>query len=618
MQSNDNVVSRRTLLKAGFYFFLMNSVLFLLLSFRYLSFVSDEARADSPFFLYSLQLSHFVFLAFLPYIFAYVPLTILTKNKRTSRIVAMVTSSLSLIVFLIDSYIFSLYRFHINKSVMDQLLGPDAGQVFEFSWVIYLLALLLLTLLLTLEYWTFKLAYRWAEKLELKLLYLICGFFLTVFFFAQFSHAYAVAHNNRYMVGIVRCFPFCSPLNANKLLSTMGWGEAKHPIHFKMEGHQYQYPKHTLTTQKGTRNVLMLVLDSWNPVAFDSITMPHVYEFSKRSSLYTHHYSGSNGTRTGMFTLFFGLPGVYWPDFESQHITPVLMDELGKQGYEVKLFPSASMRNPPLDQNVFYNYADQCLATEGMMAWQRDYTLSKNFLNFIESRTPDSHPFFSLLFFDSLHSMIEPVGNGYKPKYAPAWSYPKYELLDKHTDPTEFLNLYKNMANYADGLIGTVLSRLEEKGLLDSTIVIVTGDHSQEFNDNGKGFWGHSGNYSKSQLCVPFLYFDNTPHKRYDHWSAHYDVVPTLMEDLFSVTNPVSDYSIGKSLRDTAPRDFLLVDSYIGFGFVDQSGDITNLYYDHTSELQDENLNVRDNSQFDTLTYKRTMALIEGFYKKRP
>jgi len=271
-----------------------------------------------------------------------------------------------------------------------------------------------------------------------------------------------------------------------------------------------------------------------------------------------------------------------------------------------------------LDQNVFYNYADQCLATEGMMAWQRDYTLSKNFLNFIESRTPDSHPFFSLLFFDSLHSMIEPVGNGYKPKYAPAWSYPKYELLDKHTDPTEFLNLYKNMANYADGLIGTVLSRLEEKGLLDSTIVIVTGDHSQEFNDNGKGFWGHSGNYSKSQLCVPFLYFDNTPHKRYDHWSAHYDVVPTLMEDLFSVTNPVSDYSIGKSLRDTAPRDFLLVDSYIGFGFVDQSGDITNLYYDHTSELQDENLNVRDNSQFDTLTYKRTMALIEGFYKKRP
>ena len=100
------------------------------------------------------------------------------------------------------------------------------------------------------------------------------------------------------------------------------------------------------------------------------------------------------------------------------------MDELGKQGYEVKLFPSASMRNPPLDQNVFYNYADQCFATEGNVAWQRDYTLSKNFLDFIESRTPDSHPFFSLLFFDSLHSMIEPVGNGYKPKYAPAWSYP--------------------------------------------------------------------------------------------------------------------------------------------------------------------------------------------------
>lgn len=619
MQASENVVSRRTLLKAGVYFFLMNAVLFLILSFRYLSFVPEDARADSPFFLYSLQISHFVFLAFLPFFFAYVPLTILTKNKRTSSIVAATVSTISLIVFVVDSYIFSLYRFHFNKSVIDQLLGPDADQVFEMSVAIYFLALAIFALLFFLETLAFKISYKWAEKADLRLLYGICTFLCAVFLFAQLSHAYGVVKNNRYMVGIVRCFPFCSPLNANKLLSSVGIIEPMQSFHFKSQGNTYNYPKNPIVAQKGEKNVLMIVLDSWNPIVFDSINMPRLSEFAKRSQRFNHHYSGSNGTRTGVFSIFFGLPGVYWADFEDQRVTPVLMDEFGKQNYDVRLFPSASLRNPPLDKNVFAKYADQCFASKGSQAWERDVNLTNNFRSFIASRPADARPFFSLLFYDSLHSMIEPSDSSYKPKYPSEWSYPKYELLDKNTDPTNFFNLYRNMAYYLDGIIGNLLADLEAKGVLDSTVVILTGDHSQEFNNNGKGFWGHNGNYSVYQLQVPFVYYDSRlAAAEYDHWSIHYDVVPTLMQDVFGVSNPSSDYSIGKSLRDTTPRDFVMVDSYIGYGFVDEPGNITNFYYDHTCEMLDKNLNVRRDAPFDSLTYAKTMALINDFYAKRP
>lgn len=619
MQANENVVSRRTLLKAGVYFFLMNSLFFLLMSFRYLSFVSDEARADSPLFLYSLQLSHFVFLAFLPFFFAYLPLTILAKNKRTSTWVAVVVASLSIILLLVDSYIFSLYRFHFNKSVVDQLLGPDAGQVFELSVVIYLLAVALLALLALGEYFLFRLAYKWAERSALKILNGICAFLCALFLFAQISHACGVARGNQYMVGMVRCFPFCSPLNANRLLSSVGMIEARPDFHFKFEGKEYQYPKHTIVTQPGKRNLLMIVLDSWNPMVFDSIAMPRLYEFSKRTQRFDHHYSGSNGTRTGMFTLFFGLPGVYWPDFEANRQSPVFVDELTKQHYDVRLFPSASMRNPPLDKNVFSAYADQCCSTEGAKAWERDRNLAQNFLRFVASRKDTTVPFFSLLFFDSLHSMIEPEDDSYERKFTPAWSYPKYEALDKNTDPAEFVNLYKNMAGYLDGIICDVLAQVEAQGLLENTTVVITGDHSQEFNENGKGFWGHNGNYSKAQLQVPFLYYDSRLEPvRFSHWTTHYDVAPTLMSDLFAVANPADDYSIGKNLRDTTECDFVLVDSYIGFGFVDKSGNSTNFYYDHTNEMLDERLNVRTNAELDTLTLGKAMEMVEGFYKKRP
>lgn len=605
------------MLKAGVYFFLANSLFFLLLSFRYLSFVTDAARADSPLFLYSLQFSHFVFLAFLPFFFAYLPLTILTKNKRTSTWVAVVTASASLIMFLVDSYIFSLYRFHFNKSVVDQLLGPDAGQVFELSCSLYLLTFLLLSLLMLGEYFLFKLSYNWAERIDLRFLYGVGSTLCVAFLFAQLAHAYGAARNNQYMVGIVRCLPFCSPLNANRLLATLGLIEHKPPLHFKWEGRKYQYPKKPLRTEQTGRNLLIVVLDSWSPMAFDSTTMPRLHEFSERAQLFAHHYSGSNGTRTGMFTLFSGLPGLYWSDFEAQRRTSVLMDELSLRNYEVRLFPSASMRNPPLDKNIFATYADQCLATEGSKAWERDRNLAQNFISFVEARQDTSRPFFSLLFFDSLHSMIEPENETYKRKYSPAWSYPEYEMLDKNTDPKEFVNLYKNMANYLDRIIGDVLERLEADGLLQNTTVVVTGDHSQEFNENGKGFWGHNGNYSQAQLQVPFLYFDsrNAP-LRFSHWTAHYDVVPTLMEDLFAVENPASDYSIGKNLRDTTERAFLVVDSYIGFGFVDKQGNITNLYHDHTCEMLDSRLDVRDGAEFDVRTFGEVMRLVERFYQE--
>ena len=48
-----------------------------------------------------------------------------------------------------------------------------------------------------------------------------------------------------------------------------------------------------------------------------------------------------------------------------------------------------------------------------------------------------------------------------------------------------------------DDLIGKVINQLKNKGLLENTIIIITGDHGQEFNDNKKGYWEHGGNFSK-------------------------------------------------------------------------------------------------------------------------
>jgi membrane-anchored protein YejM (alkaline phosphatase superfamily) len=377
----------------------------------------------------------------------------------------------------------------------------------------------------------------------------------------------------------------------------------------------YIYPRQPLETSFTGKNIVVISLDSWNYRSFDSIAAPHIYQFAQKSSQFTRHYSGSNGTRTGVFSIFYGLPGVYWGDFCEKEIAPVLFVEAEKNKYEVTLFPSASLRNPALDKSVFVTVADQCAASKGVNAWQRDRNLTDNFVRFLKNRKDKTKPFFSFLFYDSLHSMILP--EGYKGPFPTTWTYPKYEQLGKDVDPTEFYNLYRNMLRYLDGLIGEVMQAMEAEGLLDNTIIVITSDHGQEFNDNKKGFWGHNGNYSDAQIHVPLIYYlPGKAPNTYSHWTSHYDIVPTLMQDAFETKNPTGDYSIGKPLFDEHKRDFLMVDSYIGFGIIDTLGVITNIGYDGNYEITDKHLNELHQIGINPVLYQKVMDQIATFYTK--
>lgn len=91
-----------------------------------------------------------------------------------------------------------------------------------------------------------------------------------------------------------------------------------------------------------------------------------------------------------------------------------------------------------------------------------------------------SFPFF----YDLAHGYEVPKDKLYR--FQPSWEFADYMKLNNDIDPTPFLNLYYNCVAEADSLVGCVLHKLEEKKLLDNTLVIITGDHGQEFNENHK------------------------------------------------------------------------------------------------------------------------------------
>ena len=107
-----------------------------------------------------------------------------------------------------------------------------------------------------------------------------------------------------------------------------------------------------------------------------------------------------------------------------------------------------------------------------------------------------------------------------------------YLRLDNETDPTPLLNRYRNSVHYVDALIGRVLDAMEQQGLLENSVIVVTGDHGQEFNDSRRNYWGHGSNFTRYQTGVPLLLYSPTlPPGVHRHRTTHFDIVPTLMRD---------------------------------------------------------------------------------------
>jgi hypothetical protein len=286
-----------------------------------------------------------------------------------------------------------------------------------------------------------------------------------------------------------------------------------------------------------------------------------------------------------MFSLFYSIPGTYWHRVLAERRGPVLIDQLARQNYDVQVFRSAPLQSPEFDRTVFAQIKNARMRSDGdsPAAWDRD--LTNDFLGYLDSRS-DSSQFFALLFYDAPHSFDYP--DDYPEVFRPAAPHVNYLTLDEDTDPEPLLNRYRNSVHYVDSLVGEAFAALESRGLLETSVVIVTGDHGQEFNDNKQNYWGHASNFTRFQTGVPFLlYAPGLAPQVYRHRTTHFDVMPTVMRNYLGCGDPFSTYSVGNSLFEPGGRETIVMSEYADFAIM--HADQTAVVRKHGMELRDAN-----------------------------
>ena len=116
-----------------------------------------------------------------------------------------------------------------------------------------------------------------------------------------------------------------------------------------------------------------------------------------------------------------------------------------------------------------------------------------------------------------------------------------------------------------------ILDLLKDNGYDENTVVVITSDHGEEFNDNGDNFWGHNSNFTNAQIKIPLIIkWPGKGHGSVDMTTSAYDLTATILPEVFGVTNPISDFSIGQNLFNLKPVDYVLCGSYLENAIVEK------------------------------------------------
>ncbi|MBO4804454.1 MAG: DUF3413 domain-containing protein [Paludibacteraceae bacterium] len=614
-------MEKREMLKRGFGYVVFSTLVIAIQFVNYLLKSPQLELMDFTGWVFFLTaaLSHAALFALLPYLLVYLPLILLTAKEKLASIVHVLLMAFLNVIACLNGMVFSLYKFHLNGFVLDLYFGEGGDEIFNFDTSIYLYAcgvvlfFLLLNLFLSwLSGWLYA---KRGKAYVLPSVLTLVGLLLV----SNLMHAYAAVAQLQSVKKSATHLPYYFPLTANRFMIRMGVVAQEDLVSADFgtkENTTLAYPRQELISDSvPLKNVVLIAIDSWNYLSFTEEVMPNVTAFADKNVRYENHLSSSNGTRGSIFGLFFSASSYYWNDFDVSGVTPVLVDELAKRNYNIQAFPSATLNSPNFAKLLFYKVKGIRHSTEGVSVYDRDCQLTKDFVEYLDQRDTSAHqPFFSFLFYDLAHAIEYPKD---KPKrFLPSWDYSDYVNLSNDMDPLPFWNLYRNSVSAVDSLVGVVLRKLEEEHLLDETVIVITGDHGQEFNENHKNYWGHGSNYSPAQIHVPFVYhYPQAQPSIFTYRTTHYDFSPTILHDVLGVKNAPSDYSMGKLLSDTTFRDWHIVGDNLNYAFIVEDDVIIEKKPSGYLEITDARLNPIEGYKINSKELNVAISKLNMFYK---
>jgi uncharacterized protein len=520
------------------------------------------------------------------------------------------------IVLFIDTIIYRLFYFHINGMVVNLLFTEGAGDSLHLGTSTYITFISITFLILMAQiviwcgtgFWMNRLSHpRFAFK---KVLIFVLTISILTILTDKIVYMVGDLYNDIRITRCIKIFPFYQPLTIRRFAQKyLGFRvNRENLIMTTCSSRTLNYPRQKLEFKKAGNlpNILWIVIDSLRFDMLNSQVSPNLYELSHRWLDFRMHYSGGNSTRYGVYSLFYGMYPLYWQNFLSEHRGPVLVDALLNLDYRIHILSSTRLTYPEFRKTAFVKIPE-CIddLIPGKGASERDPLQVQHFLNWLDT-TDDARPFFGFLFLDGPHGPYS------YPKefdmFKPSMEQVNYLNVGKEETKLPLYNRYRNAVFFDDHVTGDLIKAIEDRGLMNSTIIMITGDHGEEFNESG--YWGHASAFSEQEIHVPLLMHvpGHSPSKIH-RLTSHMDLPATMLE-FMGCTTDHAQYSQGHSLLDSVGSPFVVCSGWDDFAFIDPEYKIVMSSNVGLAEVRDKNYHRVDS---DPLISKRKNNYLLGF-----
>ncbi len=512
----------------------------------------------------------------LPAIIVTATIRLIFKNVKAVYIAAIFTGGITSLLMYANAKLFSLYGMFFNGFIFNlvttpggiESLGGSSASDAGFA-------------LITIGFFSFQASILWfarwlhekksAPQLQLRLLPSI-ALIATVLVHMGFA---LDSYTTNQLNVVAQSIPFYQTVSARGFFKSLGF-TTQREAKIKVKG-KLNYPLNPIQIKEPTKpyNIIWLTSESWRADTLNEKVMPNSWEFAKNAARFTRNYSTGNGTRMGVFGMFTGIPGNYWFPFLEERRGAAIIDVLEKQQYQMSFYTSAKFSYPEFDKTIFAHVPSDLLhdSNIGASGWENDRNNVTSLLSFIDNRDK-TKPFFTFMFFESPHARYYfPPESVIATPYRDDLNYATLSKTALRNDIVPIKNRYINSVHHLDMQYGRIFEYLKQHQLLDNTIVILVGDHGEEFMEHG--FWGHNSTFVDEQVRTPLVIYkpDTTPLVS-NQMTSHMDIIPTIMP-LLGVTNPSSDYATGYNLLAGEKRSHTYISDWDKVTYVDDEVKIT-------------------------------------------
>lgn len=291
--------------------------------------------------------------------------------------------------------------------------------------------------------------------------------------------------------------------------------------------------KNEYTGKYAGKNLIVIMMESVNDIIINEDYFPNFYKLLSSSYYFENNYSPRNSCATGNneFSAMTSLYSIYNNCTSNLYVNNTYPESIFNL-FNNKGYYTFSAH----DYTEHYYYRNEIHTNMGSRAYYGVDKLGIEYSNIYKNWASDEE------FMEKVLGLIDGVENehfmtwlttvsSHQPYYYSSIEGDKYLSLYDNLDIRTDLKRYKSKLKILDNALGILLDGLEERGILDDTVIVMYGDHYPYglSTDTINTVLDYDTNVDYENERVPFvIYNSEIKSKTYKEYTSYINILPTI------------------------------------------------------------------------------------------